>query len=128
MRVPLAEEEAIAEKHERAGEVAVHKDVEQRTEHISVPVAHEEVHVERVPVSEGTEAREATFEEGTVTIPVREEEVEISKKPVVREEVRVTKERAEEEKEADVTLRKETAEVEEGTKTPATPTNTARGF
>ena len=47
---------------------------------VSVPVTREEVRGERVPVDRG-EARgdEARLDEGTVSIPVREEEVEIRK-------------------------------------------------
>ena len=54
----------------------------------------EEVHVERVPASasaKDTDLGPDAFKERTVTVPVREEEVEVTKRPRVREEVRVSK-------------------------------------
>src|SRR5512140_194666 len=78
VRVPVAEEELVAEKREhQAGEVRIHKEVTTEHRQIDVPVTREEVHVERVPVH-GGEARggEARFENDDIRIPVREEEVE----------------------------------------------------
>ncbi len=83
LRVPLAEEELVAEKRTRqAGEVRIRKDVVTERREIPVEVTREEVHVERTPV-EGGEARggEARFEGGTISVPVHEEEVEIRKRP-----------------------------------------------
>jgi uncharacterized protein (TIGR02271 family) len=113
VRVPVAEEELVAEKRTRqAGEVRVHKDV--RTEHrsIDVPVTKEEVRVERVPASGEARPGDATFQEGTVSVPVREEEVEVRKRPVVREEVRVSKTGKREERRADAEVRKESVDIE----------------
>jgi len=114
LRVPLAEEELTAEKRMReSGEVRVRKDVVTERREIPVSVTREEVHVERVPV-QGGEARgdEARFEKGTVSVPVREEEVEIRKRPVVREEIRVGKTARREERRASGEVRRETAEIE----------------
>lgn len=113
VRMPLAEEQIIAEKRvEKAGEVRVHKDVKVEEKQVTVPVTKEEVHVERVLASAEPRAGEATFKEGTVSVPVYEEEVEIRKRPVVREEVRVAKTAHEEERRATAEVRKETAEIE----------------
>jgi uncharacterized protein (TIGR02271 family) len=114
VRVPVSEEELVAEKHERqTGEVRIHKEV--RTEHktIDVPVTREEVHVERVPV-QGGEARggEARFEKDEIRVPVREEEVEIRKRPVVKEEVRVSKTARREERRAEGDVRREEVKVD----------------
>ena len=114
LRVPLAEEELVAEKRTRqAGEVRIRKDVVTERREIPVEVTREEVHVERTPV-EGGEARggEARFEGGTISVPVHEEEVEIRKRPVVREEIRVGKTVRREERRADAEVRRETAEIE----------------
>jgi uncharacterized protein (TIGR02271 family) len=114
LRVPLAEEELVAEKRTReAGEVKIHKDVVTERREIPVELTREEVHVERAPVAPG-DARggEATFEGGTVSVPIREEEVEIRKRPVVREEVRVTKTARREEQRAGAEVRRETVDIE----------------
>jgi uncharacterized protein (TIGR02271 family) len=114
MRIPVAEEELVAEKRDRqAGEVRVHKEVVTEHRQIDVPVTREEVNVERVPVERG-EARgdEARFQEGTISVPVREEEVEIRKRPVVKEEVRVGKTIRQEERRAEADVRREEVEVE----------------
>jgi uncharacterized protein (TIGR02271 family) len=115
VRVPLAEEQLEAMKVERqTGEVQVHKDVITEHKQISVPVAREEVHVERVP-AQGTQAPgEATFKDETISVPVREEEVEIRKRPVVKEEVRVGRTRHQEERRADAEVRREEARIEGG--------------
>lgn len=112
--VPLAEEEleATAREHE-VGEVRVRKDVVTEERQIDVPVRREEVHVERVPAS--GEAAEASFEQGETRIPIHEEEIEVRKRPVVREEVRVGKTAHEETEEVRAKVRKETAEIEEDT-------------
>lgn len=112
-RIPLAEEQIEAQKRMReAGEVRVTKEVKTEHRQIDVPVTKEEVHVERVPAS-GQPAGEASFKEGTVSVPIREEEVEIKKRPVVKEEVRVSKTARQGELRADADVRKETARVEE---------------
>jgi uncharacterized protein (TIGR02271 family) len=90
----------------------VHKDVRTEQKEVSVPVTREEVHVERVP-AEGTQPPgEAAFRDQTVSVPVHEEEVEIRKRPVVKEEVRVGRTRREEERRADVDVRREEARIE----------------
>jgi uncharacterized protein (TIGR02271 family) len=114
VRVPLAEEELTAEKRAvEAGEVRVRKDVKVEQKQVEVPVTKEEVHVERVPASGETLPEGAVFQEGTVSVPVVEEEVEVRKRPVVREEVRVSKTAHQEEERFSAETRKETAAIEE---------------
>ena len=112
VRVPLVEEELEVEKRNKeVGEVRIHKDVTTVEKNITVPVTREEVRVERVPAS--GDAAAASFREGETRVPIREEEVEIHKRPVVREEVRVTKTAVEEEQRVKEQTRKEEAEIEE---------------
>jgi len=112
--VPVVEEELIAEKRSKeAGAVHLRKEVRTERKNISVPVTREEVRVERVPAGREVRPGEATFQENEVTIPIREEEVEVRKRPVVREEVRVSKTPRQEERVASAEVRKERAEVEE---------------
>jgi uncharacterized protein (TIGR02271 family) len=112
VRVPPAAEEPTAEKRERqAGEVRIHEEVVAEQRQISVPVTREEVKVERVPAT-GATPPEAAFQEGTVAVPVREEEVEIHERPVVKEEVKVSRTRRQEERRADAEVRHEAARIE----------------
>jgi len=114
-RIPLREEELEARKREREGEVRIHKDVYTETQHIDVPVQKEEVVVERVPVEErrSTEAAGAgAFREEEIRIPVKEEEVEVTKRPVVKEEVRARKETTTEHRDVSGEVRKEEVSVE----------------
>jgi uncharacterized protein (TIGR02271 family) len=112
VRVPLSEEQLIAEKRmHKAGEVEIHKEVITEQKQVSVPVMKEEIHVERVPASREAQPSEASFRESTVSVPAYEEEVEIRKRPVVREEVRVSKGAHEEERRAMAETQRESAEV-----------------
>lgn len=113
-RIPLAEEELVAEKTvQKAGEVRVHKDVVTEEKEISVPVVREDVHVERVAAEGAPAGSEAAFKEEEIVVPVYEEEVEVRKRPVVREEVRVGKTSHVEEMAASDTVRREEVEVED---------------
>lgn len=112
-RIPIAEEELEATKRGyQAGEVKIHKDVVTETKQVSIPLRHEEVTVERVAANPDRPAGEGAFKESTTTIPVYEEEAEIRKRPVVREEVRVGKEGFTEERRASESVRKERVDVE----------------
>jgi uncharacterized protein (TIGR02271 family) len=116
IRVPLHEEELTAEKRTRdAGEVRVRKEVVTEHKSVEVPVTREEVHVERVPASASSTGNlEAdAFQEKTISVPVHEEEVEITKRPRVREEVRVSKTRQQVEHRADADVRHEEAKIDD---------------
>jgi uncharacterized protein (TIGR02271 family) len=113
-RIPLAEEELVAEKKVRqAGEVRVRKEVVEEQKQVSVPVMREEVVVERTAADRTPASGDAPiFQEAEVAIPVMEEEVEVRKRPVVREEVRVGKEVHQEQRTASATVRREDVDVE----------------
>lgn len=117
-RIPIREEELEAEKIRREGEVRLHKVVHTEMKHMKVPVEKEEVVIERVPAEEAGRADvgEASFREEETRIPIMEEEVEVSKRPVVKEEIRARKERHTEERDVSGEIRKEDVEVERGRK------------
>lgn len=117
VRMPLAEEQIDVSKRERdAGEVRLRKDVVTEHQRVDVPVEKERVHVERVPAERGAATDDAAFRETTTSMPVREEEVEIRKRPVVKEEVRLRKEKQIEQRAAEADVRKERASIDgEGT-------------
>ena len=116
IRVPLKEEQLETEKFTReAGRLEVTKRVQVEEKHFTVPVRHEEVHVERVAVRGGDYTpseggiTEAGFTDETISVPIREEVVVFRKRPVVREELRITKGPAEGEREIREPLRREVA-------------------
>jgi uncharacterized protein (TIGR02271 family) len=82
-----------------------------------VPIRHEEVSVERVPVEEGREVSEAEIGEDEVTMPVTEEEVVTEKRPVVKEELRIRKDVVQDEEVVEEDVRKEEVDVDDQTTT-----------
>jgi uncharacterized protein (TIGR02271 family) len=113
-RLTLSEEELEAQKRVRqAGEVTVRKEVATEHRQIDVPVTKEEVRVERVPASSASAPEGDAFREQTLRVPVREEEVEVTKKPRVREEVRVSRTAHQQEQRVEGDVRREEARVDE---------------
>lgn len=112
-RLQLREEQLHIHKHLMvAGEVRVRKEV--RTEHrtIEVPVSREEIVIERLAPAEAP-VTAADFAPGEVIrIPLREEQVVVEKRPVVREEVRVGKRVVQETERVDGEVRKEEVRIE----------------
>jgi uncharacterized protein (TIGR02271 family) len=117
-RIPLREEELEAEKTRREDEVRLHKVVHTEMKHMEVPVQKEEVVIERVPASDAGTADTGVgaFHEEETRIPIMEEEVQVSKRPVVKEEVRARKQTRTEQRDVSGEVRKEDVEVERGHK------------
>ena len=114
LRVQRSEEELRAGTREReAGSMKVRKRVRTDRERIEVPVKHEEVTVERVPVS--GEATEAQIGEDEVSVPVTEEEVVTDKRAVAKEEVRLRKDVVEDTEVVEEDVRREEIDVEDAT-------------
>ncbi len=112
--VPVKEEQLEATKTDRdAGEVRVHKHVVTEQKTIAVPVRREVADVERVSVADRPAGPgEAEFRDETVSVPLREEEVQVSKRPVVRGEVRVSKSAVTEQEQVSDQVRREEVDVE----------------
>jgi uncharacterized protein (TIGR02271 family) len=114
LRVQRTEEELAAGTREReAGQLKVRKRVRTDRESIEVPTRHEEVSVERVPVS--GEATEAEIGEDEVVVPVTEEEVVVGKRAVAKEEVRIRKDVVEDTETVEEDVRREEVDVEDDT-------------
>lgn len=112
-RLTRSEEEMEIQKREiETGEVVLSKHVE--SEHVSRPVTRmrEEVEVERRPTDE-LRADDRQFEEAEIRVPVREEEIEVRKRPEVKEEVIVRKRPVAEEEIVETDLLRERIDVEE---------------
>jgi uncharacterized protein (TIGR02271 family) len=112
-RLELREEQLDVNTHQRqAGEVRVRKDVVTEQRNIEVPVTREEVVIERRPV-EGREASDQTLEgDEEIRIPVMEEEVDVQKRAVVREEISVGKRRVKDTEQVSDTVRREEARID----------------
>jgi len=112
-RVELREEQLDVDKRQvQAGEVRVRKEVVTEQRNIEVPVTREEVVIERHAVS-GREASDQTLDDNEeIRIPLMEEEVDVRKRAVVREEVSVGKRKVQETKNVSETVRREEARIE----------------
>jgi len=107
-----AEEELDISKREvNRGEARIGKHVE--TEHVTQPVTRrrEEVVVERRPVEAGARA-DASITEDEVRVPLREEELVVEKRPVVKEELVIGKRVVEEHETVEADLRREEFDVD----------------
>jgi uncharacterized protein (TIGR02271 family) len=89
--IPLTEENLDVSKDTQEGHARITKEPTTETKTVEVPVTHEEVTIERRPPSGQTEAREPSKTKEDITIPLKKEEVNVSKTPYVKEEVAVKK-------------------------------------
>jgi len=120
LRVQRSEEEARAGVREReTGQVNVNKSVRTEREVVRVPKRREEVVIERVPVEgevrEAGRATEVHIGEDEMVLQVFEEEVVVTKRVVLKEEIRLRKRVAWDEETVEVDLRQEEAEIDDST-------------
>ena len=95
------------------GRVRIRKIVHEREEVVDLPLLREEVVVERVPINGVIEGPISVRSEGdTLVIPLLEEVLMVEKRPLLKEELRITKRRVETRIPQRVTLRREEAVVE----------------
>jgi uncharacterized protein (TIGR02271 family) len=112
-RIQLREEQLVARKQNvQAGEVRVGKEVVTETRSIDVPVTHEELVIERHPVTNATAAAGTIGQEADIVVPLSREEVTLEKNTVVREEVEVGKRSVTETQHLSDTVRREEARIE----------------
>ena len=115
LRVQRSEEELRAGVRQReAGSMNVKKSVRTEREEVRVPRRREEVEVERIPTNQ--EVAEAEFGDEEVVVQVFEEEVVVSKRIVLKEEIRLRKRVVEEVETFEVDLRKEEVEIDDQTR------------
>ena len=109
------EELRVGKTSREAGRARLRKWVETERVAQTVPVAHEEVRVEREPITEAN-IDEATagpeITEGVHEVPLMEEEAVAAKQTVPKERVRLEKDTVTEEAEVGADLRKERVEAE----------------
>ncbi|WP_409296509.1 YsnF/AvaK domain-containing protein [Peribacillus sp. SCS-26] len=111
----LREERLNVDKREvKTGEVEVNKEVYEERADVDVPVKHEEVYVERRSVNEAADAADfdTAAENETIRVPIVEEQIEVTKKPVVTDEIVIGKKKVEETEHVSETVRKEDATLD----------------
>ncbi|CAM3766261.1 YsnF/AvaK domain-containing protein [Mesobacillus thioparans] len=82
----------VSKERVQAGEVEVHKEVVEDQQKVNIPVTREEVYIEKREVNEAVSGTDATIEDDeTIRVPIMEEKVEVTKKPVVSEELVIGK-------------------------------------
>jgi len=114
IRVPVLEEELVASKRrEELGRVRIHKDVVSEQQTVSMPVTHEEVYVERVPLQgQYMGAAADAFTDKYIDITIMGEQLVASKRATVAEEVRVHKDVTMEQQDITDTVRRERVVVD----------------
>jgi uncharacterized protein (TIGR02271 family) len=112
--IPVIEETLDVQKRRvETGGVRIIKVVHEREEVVNVPRVREEVTVERVTLNRLVDTPVSMRQEGdTLIIPLLEEVIVMEKRLMVKEELRITKHRIEEQASQQVTLRREEVVVE----------------
>jgi len=111
--VPVIEEElATGTRRVTTGAVRVDKHVEKRVRRVSAPALHEDVEIRRVPVNRVVEVAPKSRRRGnTVIVPVIEEELVVTKRLVLKEEIHLIKRRTKERVVKEVEVGRERAQV-----------------
>jgi len=111
--IEVREERAqVRKKPVKKGEVRVRKEVVTEQQSVTVPVEREEVVIERRPVrSRKSKTVEPAAEE--IRIPVSEEQVQVDKEVVVKEEVAVGKRKVRDTQTVSTDVKREEVKVEE---------------
>ena len=112
--IPVAREELTVDKRTvETGRVVVRKTVTSESQKVEVPLAHDEVDIERVAVDRIVEEPpQQRYEGGVLVIPVLEEVVVVKKQWVLKEELRVRKRSVQSRHEQSVELRTEHVDIE----------------
>src|SRR5215211_3146334 len=114
VRVPVHEEELTATTRPvERGRVTIDKDVVAEERTLEVPVTEERVVVTRRAVDRDAGADAGAFEQGTIEVPLRGEEVDAQKHDRVVEEIEVGKERVQRTERVADTVRREEVRVDD---------------
>lgn len=109
----LREEQLDVNKQRvQTGEVEVKKDVVEDQKTVNVPVTHEEVYVGRRSVDNtDPDTTKPIGNAESITVPIIEEKVEVTKKPVVAEELVIGKKQVTETQQVTENIKREEAKV-----------------
>ncbi|AFU57167.1 putative stress response protein YsnF [Candidatus Nitrososphaera gargensis Ga9.2] len=111
-RIPVIEERLQVSKRESTDEATITKRPVTENKTVEVPVTHEELTVERRPATDTTQAEGPVSSDTEIKVPLRREEVEVTKKPYVKEEVVIKKEPVTETQTVSDTVTSEQVDVE----------------
>lgn len=91
--VPVIEEDVVAgARRVKTGSIRVDKHVEKKLRKLEAPLIHDDVEVRRVPVNRVVkEAPPVRTKGSTVIVPVVEEELVVTKRLVLKEEIHLIK-------------------------------------
>ena len=111
----LREEELLVHREMRdVGEAQIRTRVEQVPARLEVDAISEEVQVEHVPVGDVVSERSDPYHEGDVLIvPIYEEQLVVTKRLVLREQLRIRRVRTTQRQLFEDTLRRERADVDD---------------
>jgi uncharacterized protein (TIGR02271 family) len=111
--VPVKEEELTATKRPvERGAVRIEKDVVEERQTLDVPVTEEEAEITRRRVDREVTNAEHAFEEGTINVPLRGEEVDVEKRSRIVEEIDVDRRALTTTEQVTDTVRREEVTVE----------------
>ena len=112
-RIRLHEERLNVDKERvQSGEITIDKHVIEDEQTVEVPVSREEVYIERRAVNDETAADEVFDDGENLHIPIMKERLEVTKRPVVSEEIIVGKRRVQDTETVRETVRREEAEID----------------
>lgn len=114
----------IQKERVQTGEVNIGKHIIEEEKNIDVPIEHEEVVIERRPVNlevtEGTSGNPVRKEvyqvDGNIHIPLVEEQIVVTKKEVVKEEIVIVKRKIKDVEHIKETVRREEVDIDDQTK------------
>lgn len=114
IKVPVVEEQLnVGKRQVELGEVQVNKTVSQEKVNVPVELRREEVQVREVDIPDRpVQPGEATFQEGTIRVPLRGEEAVVSKQAVVTGEVDIKKDLVSDRQQVSDTVRKERVSID----------------
>ncbi|MEH7442906.1 YsnF/AvaK domain-containing protein [Bacillus sp. JJ1122] len=103
----------VSKETVQTGEVEVHKHVVEDQQKVNIPVTREEVYVERREVNEVASDVDSVIDDGeTIRVPIMEEKVEVTKKPVVTEELVIGKREVTDTEQVVETVKREEAHLD----------------
>jgi uncharacterized protein (TIGR02271 family) len=106
--VTLHEEEAsVSQRWEGIGHAKVRREVEVEKVRLEEPRRSEQLLQERVPAAEGDSGKIETLPDGSISIPLFEEELVVTRRTVLRERVIIRKEDVTEWQTVEADLRRE---------------------
>jgi uncharacterized protein (TIGR02271 family) len=116
LRVPVHEEELTATTRPvERGQVRVDKRIVEEDRAIDVPISEERVTITRRAVDREAGVDDLAFQEDTIEIPLRSEEVDVQKRNRVVEEIDIAKDTVQSTKRVADTVRREEVNVDEST-------------